>query len=189
MLDLYLVRHGQTERNAKGRYPALGEDPGLTMEGEAQAQRLILPPVDVIWSSPARRCLDTARLAGHAELIVSPALQEAKFGIMAGHTWAELEADYGNAPRAWIEALADPEADSGPPGGETGRQFHERVLGWLDALSEDGAALALTHAGVVLALLRLTVGLRAATIQHARVAHLRRDGGAWWLAGLNTGLS
>ena len=185
MFDLYLVRHAQTERNAEGRYPAVGEDPPLSAEGQMQARRLRLPQVQTVWSSPARRCLDTAKLAGYSELVVSPALLEAKFGVMAGHAWAELEAEYGNAPRTWIDALADPEADSGPPGGETGRQVHGRVRGWLEALPESGAVLAFTHAGVMLALLRLTVGLSAATVQHAKVTHLRRSGGAWWLAGLN----
>ncbi|WP_420593510.1 histidine phosphatase family protein [Deinococcus sp.] len=185
MFNLYLIRHGQTERNAQGRYPLPDEDPPLSTEGQAQAQRLNAPPVQAVWSSPARRCLETAALAGYAELIVSPALLEARFGVMAGRTWAELETEYGNAPRTWIDALADLEADAGPPGGETGQQFHGRVRGWLDTLPDNGAALAFTHAGVVLAALRLTVGLGAATVQHARVTHLRRDGGAWWLAGLN----
>lgn len=189
MLDLYLIRHARTPRNDEGRYPARGEDPVLTPAGEVQARALRLPPGGHCWSSPARRCLQTAALAGccapHPSAPrVSPALLEADFGEMAGRTWRELEDAHGTAPKDWIDALSDPASPDGPPGGETGRGFHDRVLGWLDALP-DGQNLAFTHAGVVLASLRLTVQLTAAVIRPARITHLRRAGGAWWLAGLN----
>lgn len=184
MLDLYLIRHAQTPRNAEGRYPARGEDPVLTPAGEAQARALRLPDGAQSWSSPARRCFQTAALAGGPLPRVCPALLEANFGEMAGCTWGELEAEHGDAPRRWIDALSDPHSPDGPPGGETGRDFHSRVRSWLDDLP-DGQSLAFTHAGVVLASLRLTVHLTAAVIRPARLTHLRRAGGAWWLAGLN----
>ncbi len=183
-LDLYLIRHAQTPRNAEGRYPARQDDAALTPEGERQARTLRLPPAAQIWSSPARRCLQTATLAGVIAPQLSPALLEADFGEMAGHTWSELETRYGPQPRQWIDALSDPTSESGPPGGETGQAFHGRVQSWLDALPDE-TTLALTHAGFVLAALRLTVNLSAARIHHARVTHLRRVGGAWWLEGLN----
>ena len=184
MLDLYLIRHAQTPRNAEGRYPARGEDPALSTAGEAQARALRLPHTEQCWSSPARRCLQTAALAGSPAPHVSSALLEADFGSMAGQTWPELEALHAAAPRRWIDALSDPDSPDGPPGGESGRDFHERVRSWLGNLP-DGSCTAFTHAGVVLAGLRLTVHLTAAVIRPARITHLRRAGGAWWLAGLN----
>ncbi|GAA5514190.1 hypothetical protein Dcar01_02944 [Deinococcus carri] len=103
---------------------------------------------------------------------------------MAGRTWAELEAAHGEAPRAWIDALADPTSDRGPPEGETGLALHARLEGWLAALPDAGEVVAFTHAGPLLAALRLTVGLRAAEVRPGGVATLRRAGGAWWLAEL-----
>ena len=60
---------------------------------------------------------------------------------MAGHSWAELEAlslatPDGAAPRDWIDALSDPDSDLGPPGGETGRAFHERSVQILGDVNE-----------------------------------------------------
>ncbi|WP_293914810.1 histidine phosphatase family protein [Deinococcus sp.] len=184
MLDLYLIRHAQTERNAQGRYPAAGEDPALSADGETQAGRLPLIPGD-LWSSPARRCLQTAALASYPAPRVESALLEADFGVMAGHTWAELEAEYGDAPRLWTEGLADPTSAAGPPGGESGEQFHDRIQRWLGELPDTGSVVAFSHAGVILAALRLCLNLSAASVQHAKVTHLRRSGGTWWIERLN----
>ena len=185
MLDLYLIRHGQTVPNAEKRYPAPGEDAPLSAQGERQAARLNLP-AGTVYSSPARRAVQTARLAGSTEVRTAPELAEASFGVMAGHTWAELEAEYGPAPVAWTAALSDPQSPHGPPGGESGTEFHARISGWLNAL-EDGTVLAFTHLGPVLAALRLCVGLRAAELPPCSVVHLRRSGPDWWLVSLTPG--
>lgn len=185
MLDLYLVRHAQTEPNVRGRYPAAGDDPPLSGQGFEQASALHLPAVQQIYSSPALRCLQTAQQAG-AQPQPAPELQEANFGLMAGHTWNELEREYGELPRRWLSALGDPRSHYGPPEGETGQQFHGRVQGWLAGLPQQGTVLAFAHAGSIMAALRLTVDLRAVNIQHAKLTHLRRAGGQWWLEGLNS---
>ena len=186
MFDLYLIRHGQTPRNAEKRYPRPEDDAGLSEAGEDQAGRLKLPR-GTAHVSPARRAMQTAMRAGFSELQEVPALAEAKFGIMAGHTWAELELAHGPAPAEWIAALSDPQSMDGPPGGETGTGFHTRVAGWLARLPDSGTVLAFTHLGLVLAALRLTVGLRAAEVPPCSVAHLRRGGPDWWLVSLTPG--
>ena len=186
MLDLYLIRHGQTQPNADRRYPRPDEDAPLSPVGERQAARLRLPP-GIAHSSPAGRALQTARLAGCPDVHPQPALAEANFGRMAGHTWAELEARYHGEPAGWIAALGDPESPHGPPEGETGAAFHARIGGWLNDLPPDGTVLAFTHLGPVLAALRLTVGLRAAELPPCSVAHLRRSGPDWWLVSLTPG--
>lgn len=192
MLDLYLVRHAQTPPNAQGRYPSAhsvgtAQDAPLSAEGVIQVRALRLPQggSPQVWSSPALRCLQTARLAGYEQPQLTAALQEADFGLMAGHTWSSLEAHYGDLPRRWVEALSDPRSLYGPPEGETGQQFHLRLQSWLNDLPQQGGALAFAHAGSILGILRLTVNLSAAQIQHAKVTHLRRAGGQWWLETLN----
>ena len=191
MLDLHLIRHASTAPNAEKRYPLAGEDAPLSELGRRQAAALRLP-AGVVYSSPSARCLETARLARFTDIQPMPALCEASFGIMAGHTWAELEAAHSLAPLAWIAALGDPASCGGPPGGESGAAFHGRVRGWLNTLSESGTVLAFTHLGPLLAATRLTVGLRAAEVPVCGVAHLRRSthqqGGDWWLVSLLPGL-
>lgn len=187
-LTLHLIRHAPTLPNIQRRYPHAGEDAPLSDAGRALAAKLAetLPASALAYTSPARRARETAALAGFPHAHAAPDLQEAHFGVMAGHTWAELEAHYGTAPRDWIEALSDPDSDSAPPGGETGRIFHARLQEWLDALPHAGTVLAFTHAGPLLALLRLTVGLRAAEIAPGGRAVLKRSGQAWWLAHLSS---
>lgn len=182
-----MVRHAATVPNAERRYPRPGEDAPLSRDGERQAAALRLPPAGAVYVSPARRCLQTAALAGCGNVQVTGELREAEFGVMAGHTWAELEARYGAAPARWTTALGDPCGTDGPPGGESGAAFHARVQGWLDTLPPTGTAVAFTHLGPLLAVLRLTVGLLAAEAPTGTAAHLRRAGTAWWLVSLAPG--
>lgn len=187
VLDLWLVRHGATVPNAQKRYPHQHEDAALSAQGEAQVRRLsgLLPESATAFASPARRARETALRTGFARAQPHDALCEAHFGVMAGHTWAELEAEYGAAPGSWIEALADPTSGEGPPGGESGREFHGRVRGWLGGLPPHGAVVAFTHAGPIRAVLGLTLGLSAVDLLAGRATLLRRAGQAWWLMGLN----
>ncbi|MEF2279947.1 histidine phosphatase family protein [Deinococcus sp. YIM 134068] len=186
VLTLHLVRHAPTLPNAERRYPRGDEDAPLSVEGQTLARRLRLPTDAQPFTSPSRRARETAALAGFRHAVPTPALTEARFGVMAGHTWAELEAEFGDAPRGWIDALADPTSDHGPPGGETGRAFHARLQGWLEVLPAQGEIVAFTHAGPLHAALRLAVGLRAVATPPGTVATLRRAGGNWWLVGLTT---
>lgn len=181
MLTLHLVRHAPTPPNAERRYPREGEDAPLSEPGRTLAASLRLPPGVLALTSPSLRARQTATLAGFPQAIPVPALTEARFGVMAGRTWAELEAEFGEAPWGWIEGLADPGANLGPPGGETGRGFHARIDTWLSSLPGTAEVAAFTHAGVILAALRLTVGLRAAEVRPGGIVTLRRAGEDWWL--------
>lgn len=187
MLDLYLIRHASTAPNTEKRYPRPAEDAPLSALGRRQAAALKLP-AGMAYSSPSARCLETAELAGCTAVQHVPELREASFGIMAGHTWAELEAAHGHAPAGWISALSDPEGHGGPPGGENGADFHGRIHGWLNTLPDSGTVLAFTHLGPLLAAMRLTVGLLAAEVPVCSVAHLRRSSASqeadWWLVSL-----
>lgn len=187
VLTLQLIRHAPTAPNAERRYPRADEDAPLSPAGETLAAGLRLPPTAAAFTSPSRRARQTAALAGFPGATLVDALREADFGVMAGHTWAELEAAHGDRPRAWIGALGDPDGDSGPPGGETGRAFHARLQTWLATLPDEGEVVAFTHAGPLHALLRLTVGLRAAEAPPGTVVTLRRAGAAWWLVALQGG--
>ncbi|MHA0042576.1 histidine phosphatase family protein [Deinococcus sp. PEB2-63] len=182
-LTLHLVRHAPTLPNAQRRYPHPHEDAPLTDAGEALARALDLPRAALAFTSPLGRARQTARLAGFPDALPHPALAEADFGVMAGHTWADLETAHGDAPRAWIDALSDPTSPHGPPGGDTGQGFHARVQAWLDTLPA-GEVVAFTHAGPLLAALRLTVNLSAVAAPPGTVATLRREGKHWWMTAL-----
>lgn len=189
MLTLTLVRHATTADNAERRYPHPQDDAPLTPDGEQQAARLAdllarrgLAENDLIFTSPSLRTQQTAKLTGK-KAISEPALAEAHFGVMSGKTWAELEGTYGDMPWHWIKAIRDPSLDFGPPQGETGLSFHQRLSDWLAHLPQEGNVLAFSHAGTIQGILRLTLGLEAVETPPATVVTLKRAG-HWWLVGL-----
>lgn len=61
-MDLYLIRHGQSENNARPETERV-EDPPLTELGQRQAEhlarRLATMQIDRLMTSPFRRCLET----------------------------------------------------------------------------------------------------------------------------------
>jgi probable phosphoglycerate mutase len=115
---LVLVRHGETEWSAAGRHTGRSDVP-LTPAGEEQARTLgrrladlEVAPVMCL-SSPRRRALDTARLAGLAGLggglASDERLAELDYGDYEGRTTADIRRE-----RPSWDLF-----DDGCPGGET----------------------------------------------------------------------
>jgi broad specificity phosphatase PhoE len=95
-------------------------------------------------SSPALRCRQTASAAG-LEPELEPEIAECDFGSWAGRTLAEVHAADPGAAARW---MTDPHARPGD--GESLTDFAARIARWLDGQAlQDGAAVAVTHGGVV----------------------------------------
>ncbi len=110
--SLWLLRHGQTEWSKSGQYTG-ATDIDLTETGREQARdagrRLEGVSFDLVLSSPRRRALETARLAGLPEPVVVDDAQEWDYGDYEGLKSADLR-------------KTDPSYviwDSGVPHGET----------------------------------------------------------------------
>jgi broad specificity phosphatase PhoE len=147
---LLLVRHAPTAATRAGAFPV---DEPLDDDGFAAAAQLAgaLPPRCEALTSPALRCRQTADAAGLRPAAVEPALGECDFGAWAGRSLADVEEP---AAVAW---MTDPAAR--PHGGESLAAFAARVGGWLDGQAQlDGRAVAVTHAGVVRAVLVHALG-------------------------------
>ena len=88
-MKLYVVRHGQTDKNVLGLVQGDTES-DLTEKGREEAkalQELVKSlDVDVVVSSPLRRALDTAKLITNdeKEIIVDDRLIERDFGLSEG---------------------------------------------------------------------------------------------------------
>lgn len=154
---LYLVRHGATPANLEGRYIGW-EEHSLSPEGEEQARRLAQHlgrlPLTAICASDLRRTLQTAAaIAAVAGLPVQPlpGLRELNFGDWSGLTYAEIEARAPEQLQAWLQA---PELVS-PPGGESLTHLRSRALA---ALPRQDGAVAVTHGGVIRAVLSQLTG-------------------------------
>ncbi|HKK14904.1 MAG TPA: histidine phosphatase family protein [Gammaproteobacteria bacterium] len=134
-MQLYLMRHGETNYNVMG---LCNDDPGdpvyLTERGRQQAletaQQLKDTPIGRIAVSELPRTAQTADIINachHAPVSVRPELNDIRTGFN------------GRPVREFHQALADSPLDAKAPGGESIREHKARVLKvlqWLDALSE-----------------------------------------------------
>jgi broad specificity phosphatase PhoE len=91
---MYIVRHGQSEANAQGRY---GMDTDLTELGRKQAkdvaEKFKEVKFDAVFSSPLRRAHDTAKTIAQEHnlaVITREALRERKEGAIDGRLYEEM---------------------------------------------------------------------------------------------------
>lgn len=187
MTELLLIRHGETDWNRELRFQGQS-DTTLNASGVAQAERLAErladEPVDLVVTSDLARARQTAapwlaRRRLHAE--PSAAWREQHFGVLEGLDAASIQARHPDLWAMWLRH----EADSAPPGGESTRSFHGRVLAALDELTRAhaGARIAVITHGGVLDMLWRTVhgqplsGARTCAIPNTGLNRLRWAGG------------
>ena len=186
-----VVRHGETVWNTETRIQGQ-TDSDLTAAGLAQAEaigrRLGRERFDVLVSSDMGRAMRTAQaIAAHCKLAVTPEprLRERSFGQGEGLTYAEVDARW---PGVFSRAdNTDP--DAVVPGGETRRQFHERIRAGFESLARVHAGkrvAAVTHGGVLAVLARIVHGIPIAhahkvAISNASYNAVVFDGDAWAL--------
>ena len=141
---LLLIRHAATSATRGAAFP-LDEPVDARARIDAAGLATRLPAHYEPWCSPALRCVQTAAAAGVVAPRLEPSLAECDFGAWAGRSLADVHAADPEAAGAW---MSDPGAC--PHGGESLAAFATRVACWLDEQARlDGAAVAITHGGVV----------------------------------------
>jgi broad specificity phosphatase PhoE len=153
--DVLLVRHGESESNAAGRFAYRSWDPRLTTKGQEQAQRLVdqlrHAPIRYMVTSPLLRAQETIQPLADALALtpfVLPELAEVNLGLWDGIRLADLERAHNDEYEAWRR---DPEANP-PPGGESILAVGGRVLAALEKFvttHEPGLTVATTHADCI----------------------------------------
>jgi broad specificity phosphatase PhoE len=139
-VELYLIRHGETEWSRARRHTGRTDLP-LSPAGEAEAralgEHLDGLEVDRVLSSPLRRAAATAALAGFGDRVeLTDALLEFDYGEYEGLTTAEIRA----ARPGW-DLFRD-----GCPGGETVEAAAARGRQLLDSLAvRDGRIMLFSH--------------------------------------------
>jgi broad specificity phosphatase PhoE len=141
-MPIYFLRHGQSEAQAKGLYPADGEDPPLTIIGKQQAADAIAEltklNISEIISSPLKRALQTAEIVRDSlglknEVEVDNRLTESDVGILQGKPMIKLTPDH----LLKIQAKEDPQ------------QFYNRLFDFLkDNYAKHGSILIVSHSSV-----------------------------------------
>jgi broad specificity phosphatase PhoE len=157
MRQLTLVRHGITSWNVTGQFQGHTDTP-LSDEGRAQAQALAKhlkkAKVDLIYSSPLSRALETARIVFPGrEVFQDSRLKELNFGVFEGLTQAE---NSGHEQWAWW--FADP-FKRAAPNGESYETLRERAVAWMNELPDNVHAVAFTHSGTIQMLISYVMGV------------------------------
>ncbi|HEY2215502.1 MAG TPA: histidine phosphatase family protein [Acidimicrobiales bacterium] len=142
---LILVRHGESEANAKGLLLGRTDAP-LTENGRAQAagvRQLLHQPVGTIWSSPLMRARDTAGLLELGPSIgIDERWVEVDYGEFECQPLTDIPAD------VWVRWRQDP--GFRPQGGETLAEVDQRVAAaCAELFAEDGKGARSKEADVV----------------------------------------
>jgi broad specificity phosphatase PhoE len=144
---ILLVRHGQSEWNAEGRWQGQA-DPPLSDRGRRQAHEAarLLGAVDAIFASDLQRAAETAAIIssdlGVGPVVLDPDLRERDAGEYSGLTRDEIE-------RRFPGSLS---ARRRPPGWEADESLLARALSALGRMAETvpgGEVLAVTHGGLM----------------------------------------
>jgi len=174
-MKLYLLRHGETEYNAKHYYQGSRDIP-LSDAGRAKLGRADFD-AEVVYVTPLMRTGQTARvLFPDARLEVVEGLREMNFGIFEGRSDAEMEGE----PEydAWLAS----EWQLPCPGGEAWADFAARSCAALDGLIRAAHArgeerlVVVAHGGTQMAVLH-----RHARPRRKLVEWLGKNGGGYVL--------
>jgi broad specificity phosphatase PhoE len=179
MIQLILIRHGQTQWNREGRWQGQA-DPPLNALGRRQARRAALElrgaHLDYLYSSDLRRTMETAHIIG-AELglaiIPDARLREINLGRWQGMLSVDIEAQYPDEFQLWHTSPLT----TRPPDGEDVHALAARVL---EAISE----VALRHPGQRVGIVahELPIAVTVAHVRGVDLAQLRElipRTGAW----------
>lgn len=189
MIDLWLVRHGETDWNRALRFQGHLDAP-LNALGLQQAQRLghylaEQAPGPLLVSDLLRTRQTAHPLSEHWQTQAEPEAlwREQGFGVIEGLTLAEVRERHPEVVAGWRRH--DP--DFAPEGGESRRQFHARVMQAVQALVQrcvrEGwcAPVVVSHGGVLDMVYRSATGQslagpRECEIPNAGLNRVRTDG-------------
>jgi probable phosphoglycerate mutase len=150
-LILYLLRHGESEGNAKRVFAVRSFDPPLTQLGEEQARRqaeaLSSAGIAEIYASPLLRTRQTAAFTAE-RCGLSVACRNALWEVDVGHLdGRDVTEETIGVFRAVLEAWEAGQWDACLEGGETFAAVRDRFHSFLTEVSEgyDGPVLIVGH--------------------------------------------
>ncbi len=154
---IHFIRNALTDENLEGKY--IGHtDVELSEYGKQQLTQtkneLIYPPVDAVFTSPLKRCVQTAEiLYPDKKPIVIDGFIEYNFGEFENKTAEQLK-KYEEFPR-WLAG----EKGVKPPYGESNEEFAQRVCSTFSKVAQGlmktgtTSVAIVTHGGVIMSIL------------------------------------
>lgn len=151
MLEIWLIRHGETAWNAEDRILALRDMP-LSEAGTLQAEHLRhrfereRTTFDAVYASDLTRARATAERALPAQAVRTDSrLRELDYGVFEGHRWSDLDGPLAAHARHW---RAEPYGRRAPRG-----ESYDDVIARFDAfatsLPRSGRVAAFSHGGTI----------------------------------------
>ncbi len=174
MLELILIRHGETDSNIRGSY--LGwTDMELNETGLSQVRilrdQLKNTKIDKIFSSPLKRALQTADIINEnyrLDIVYTDGLKERNFGIWDDLTLEEMTQRYPSEYNVWVsDWIKYPIKD-----GESAIEAYDRSVEFVRELIEkntEGVFMLVTHLGTIRFLLAYLLDLGIESSWHFRV--------------------
>ena len=159
-IELWLVRHGETEWSLDGRHTSWTDIP-LTDHGRQRAvelrQFLAGKKFAAVFVSPRQRARETCEIAGYGDVaVIEDGLQEWNYGESEGKTTAQMRAIHGPNWSVWTDPII---------GGESVEAVGERADGViakaLAAAPQGGAVALFAHAHILRILAARWIGLPA----------------------------
>lgn len=149
-LQLWLIRHGETEWSLSGAHTSRTDIP-LTARGEERAAKirdyLAHRNFSLVLTSPMLRARETCRIAGYGDVAkIEENLREWDYGIYEGRTTAEIRKEHPNWS-IW---------DAPPPEGEPVEHVAVRAQQVIDRAVNTGGNVALFAHAHILRILAVT---------------------------------
>ncbi|WP_097026431.1 alpha-ribazole phosphatase [Clostridium peptidivorans] len=161
-MNIYLLRHGQTEQNLKGFYYG-NLDVDITSKGIKQIEyisnKVKNVTFDKIYVSNMKRALSSASIISRNKdisFIRDKRLNEMNLGVFEGKSYEDIQREYPKEFQKW----SDDWKYYAPPEGESYVDFYERVKVFFQEILklEDENVLLVTHGGVIRSILTYVMG-------------------------------
>lgn len=193
MLQVYLVRHGETVWNAARRIQGQS-DSALTAKGEQQAfqvaERVKSLGITHVIASDLGRTRRTAEIIADAcgcDVILDPRLRELNMGVLEQRPLDELTAE----EESWRKALVDGTENGRIPQGESMAELASRMHEALNAcfeLPEGSRPLLVSHGMALGALVSTILGLspsaeRRLRLRNCSISRVDHQQSAWLASG------
>ena len=177
-MNLYFVRHGESEANILHEFSNRGFKHGLTERGFQQARQLGLNlihiPFKKIYCSPLKRAIQTAEILQqhlNCPLEITDALREFDTGILEGKSDPESWDIHYRIINQWLSG----ELDASIPGGESHLDIQARFIPFIESLRQQFTSeniLLVGHGGLFGAMLPLIMtNLVFTSIEEIQIDH------------------
>ena len=185
--DFYLFRHGETDYNKDLRWQGCGIDMPLNATGISQAEALSerLKPLglEIIYSSPLKRALETAQIVAtqlKLKVKIIPDLREGNLGICKKKKKQDIANKYPDLWRKWYDDEIDLSVRW--PEGESKLEMQQRMFKAFEKMlstKEDIIGVS-SHSGAMRYFL-LAFGYGPHKMPNTALFHLIFEDGKWHL--------